>query len=114
MKRTVVIAYFDHRHRRLKVPNACNSVNANAAIMRCHWNLIAGVYRNARSAEVYDVETAELFAQFRVVIRKGDEEDMVQTVYKASARNHKDPIRRTSAHALFHDLEIEGAEPVEQ
>lgn len=113
MKRTIVTAYFDHRHRRLKVPNASNSINANAAIMRCHWNLAAGVYSNARYAEVYDSETAELFAQFRVTLRKG--EDVVETVYKVGARDHKDPIRRTSAHALFHDLELESAiSPEEQ
>jgi hypothetical protein len=112
MKRTVITAYFDHRHRRLKVPNASGSVNPNAAVMRCHWNLVAGVYRNARYAEVYDIETAELFAQFRVTLRKG--EDVVETVYKANPRTYKDPIRRTSAHALFHDLELETAQSMEE
>lgn len=112
MKRTVVTAYFDHRHRRLKVPNANRSANPNAATMRCHWNLLAGVYRNAKYAEVYDLETAEVFAQFRIVIRAG--QAVVETMYKADPRNHKDPIRRTSAHALFHDLEAETAIPTEE
>lgn len=104
MERNIVIAYFDHRHNRLKVPNDSRGSNPNAAVMRCHWNLLAGVYRNAKFAEVYDYTTTEVFAQFRVVLRKG--EDVVETTYKGDASAHKDPIRRRSVHALFHDLEV--------
>jgi hypothetical protein len=104
MNRTVITAYYNDRNQRLKIPNDQKAVHASAATMRCHWNLLAGVYRNARSAEVYDSETGELFSQFRVTLRGGDLH--VNSVYKADPRDHKDPIRRRSVHALFNDLEV--------
>lgn len=112
MKRTIVIAYFDRRHKRLKVPHGTRGTNPNAAIMRCHWNLVAGVYTNARYAEVYDCDTAEVFAQFRIVTRDG--RDVVETLDIGDTSTHKDPIRRSSIHALFHDLELDDTVPVER
>jgi hypothetical protein len=61
----------------------------------------------AHSAEVYDVETAEVFAQYKQTFEKG--ERVVKSTYKAEPRRFGDPIKRVSAHALFHDLEVEAA-----
>jgi len=103
MKRTICTAYFNHRHQRLKLPHSNLASNPNTATTRCHWHMLVNTY-GATYAEVYDVETAEVFSQFRIVNKGGTPK--VESVYLAEPRRFGDPIRRTSVHALFHDLEI--------
>lgn len=102
----------EFKHFLIEVPNDTRGTNPNAAVMRCHWNLVAGVYKNARFAEVYDCDTAEVFAQFRVVLRGGC--DVIESAAEYDTSYHKDPVRRTSIHALFHDLALVGADTVQR
>lgn len=105
-KRTVYTAYFNHRHQRLRLPHGNASANPNGACMRAYWHMCANTY-DAMFCEVYDTETGELYAQFRLTHKKG--ELVVECTVKFVPRNFGDPIRRTSAHAFFHELELETA-----
>lgn len=103
MKRTVCVAYYNHRGQRLKLPHTTLGTNPNTAVMRCHWHMVANTY-GAHYAQVYDVDTAELFCEFKQTFVKGVRK--IVTTYAFEPRAFGDPIRRTSAHAFFHDLEV--------
>jgi hypothetical protein len=105
-KRTVCTAYYNHKGQRLKLPHSNLSANPNGACMRAFFHMTANTYA-AKTCQVYDIETAELYAEFRTRLVKG--ELVVEATVKFEARNFGDPIRRTSAHALFHELELEAA-----
>jgi hypothetical protein len=105
-KRTVCTAYFNHRHQRMKLPHSNLSVNPNGACMRAYFNMTANTY-GATYCEVYDIETAELFAQYRLTREKG--ELVVKCIVKYEPTAFGNPIRRTSLHAFFHELELETA-----
>lgn len=106
MERTVCIAYFNHRHQRLKIPNDRLGSNPNTAVMRAHWHMVANTY-GAHYVQVYDVTTAELYAEYAQKFVKGERQVITTSDY--NVRKFGDPIRRVSAHALFHDLPL--AEP---
>ena len=103
MNRTICTAYFNHRGQRLKLPHTNMSSNANAAVMRAHWHMLVNTY-GAHAAEVYDVETAEVYASYKQTFEKGVRKILTTSEYEP--RRFGDPIKRVSAHALFHDLEI--------
>lgn len=105
--RTVCVAYFNHLGQRLKLPHSTLGTNANTAVMRCHWHMMVNTY-GAYSAQVYDIETGELFAEFVQTFIKGVRK--ITTTHAYEPRRFGDPIRRSSAHAFFHDLEIMEAE----
>lgn len=102
-KRTVITAYFDHKHRRLKLPHSNASSNPNNAVMRAHWNMLANTY-GAHYCEVYDTATLEQYAAFRQHFVKGERK--IETTAEYVYREYGDPIKRVSVHAFFHDLPI--------
>lgn len=96
MKRTVKTEFFDHKGHPIATPVRHLAANPNSAVMRAFMNMVMNTY-GASSVQVYDLETAILYASFRLSA-SGE----IKTLVKYDPKAHKNPIY--SARALFHGL----------
>lgn len=88
--------YHDHMGTVIK---SCLAKNPNSACLRAQNNLMMNTY-GARSVEVYNIETAQMYANF---IRRMN--NKIETSYHYNPREFKDPIRSSMA-ALFDPNEL--------